>query len=235
MSPPLSPSMPPASCPNAPQAGSERVSSTVYELAGILLIWMLGLTFQLTVVPKFSDDEVYFKSAAFHLQKEGRFAAPEEQGFRPTSNWQGAAPETVQQLYALPVPETGMDQVFASYPPGYPFLFLIWIKLFGFGWKQAVIFDRVIELALALLVWRLVKLKLPRSHGWFSFGAAAVIFALGHSGRPDEVAMVFAAGAMYVLMSCYASSPRTSALVSGLLLGACGPPAIPAPLWRSWP
>jgi hypothetical protein len=175
---------------------------------------------QVALSPSFHVDEAYFKTAGYHWIADGHWAAPEAQGFKPWAYWEERRPKSVEALRRLPNHSPDMDEVFATYPPGYPALYAGWTKLLGFGWRQAVLFDGFINLLLALLVWHLCGFQLGRT-GVLPLIAGMIILIQGHSGRPDEAGMLAGLGSLWVLVTRHSRSPICASLGAGLLLGLC--------------
>src|SRR5690348_16567635 len=110
--------------PNQTALASAWTSSVVPW--ALLSLALLGyLAFILHYGRLFGQDDIFYKAAGFHWATDGHFAAPELTGRLP-----GANPP--------------LEKVFACYPPGYPFLFVLTVRAFGFGWRQVMCFDAVI-------------------------------------------------------------------------------------------
>lgn len=142
-------------------------------------------------------DEIFFKAPGRHWSVTGRFAAPEMTGF----------------LNAEPP----LERLWAVYTPGYPFLFGVYCKVVGFGWRQCVLFDALIHVALAgLTCFTLRKLEpgLPR---WAALLAGLAVFPLGQAGRPDELGMCLALAGLLPLLGARVGWKEV--LLSGALLG----------------
>ncbi len=196
------------------------MSSARAQLCLLSGLWLVMLLPQVTLYPAFTEDEVYFKSAGFHWLKDGRWAFPEAEGFRPGSNWTERRTDDIAVVRRMPAHSPDLDEVFATYPPGYPALYACWTKLVGFGWRQSVLFDACIRLLLGLLVWHLCRLQLARL-GPYALLAGAIILIQGHAGRPDEAAMVAGVAAWWVLLTRYQTQPLRATIAAGILLGLC--------------
>ena len=133
-------------------------------LAGYLAVMMVQGRFAVT-------DEMFFKAAGAQWAETGRFAAPEFSGF----------------LGATPPVET----IYAVYPPVYPFLFGIWVRLMGFSWQACVFYDAIIHVCLTLVVLLYAMQLDGRFKGFPGVLLVATILPLGTAGRPDELAMTF--------------------------------------------
>jgi len=142
-------------------------------------------------------DEIFFKAAGAQWAETGRFAAPELSGFL------GADPP--------------VERIFAVYPPVYPFLFGVFVRLVGFGWRCCILYDALIHVSLALAVLLYATQFDSRFKRMPGVLLVALILPLGTAARPDELAMAFGIGSV-----CVAAFPRQSALtaiVSGVALG----------------
>ncbi len=172
----------------------------------------LVAAYQLGRLPNIDNDEVHFKSAGRELAMTGRFAAPELSGFC------GIDPPA--------------QEVWLLYPPLYPLLFGGFVKLVGFGWKQCVMFDAIIKVALVALTWFVARRLSGNGERWPAFGAAVLtlVLARGVAGRPDELAMAAGMAGLLPLVRPGGGSRlecRESAL-SGLLFGLCAGTSIVA-------
>jgi hypothetical protein len=172
-------------------------------------------------------DEIFYKAAGFHWAARGEFAAPELVGRLP---W-----------------NPPIEDVFACYPPVYPFVFGLYTTGVGFGWRPVAMFDALLHaslcLATALLVLRMFKLARRRGHdtqdapedappsrlpNWVPHALACVaglaVLPLGTMGRPDELAMLFA---LAMLAVCDLPKLRW-AVLAGALWGLCSGTSIAA-------
>ncbi len=155
--------------------------------------------FALLVLGRFPNtDETFYKAAGREWAASGRFAAPELAGFTGT--------------------RPGLEEVFFAYPPLYPFLFGLAVKLCGFGWRVCVGYDALIHVALALATGWLARRRLPAAPAALACGAALLVVPLGTSGRPDELGMLFALVALGLLAGAAVPRGRELAL-SGAALG----------------
>jgi len=133
-------------------------------LAGYLAVMMVQGRFAVT-------DEMFFKAAGAQWAETGQFAAPELTGLF------GATPP--------------VEKIFAVYPPIYPFLFGLWVRLIGFSWRSCVLYDATIHVLLTLSVL-LYAIQLDRRfNGLLGILLVAIMLPLGGAGRPDELAMTF--------------------------------------------
>lgn len=152
-------------------------------------------------------DEAVFKSAGKHWAETGRFIAPELSGF----------------LNVNPP----LEDIFFIHLPTYPFLFGLWVKLFGFGWHQCITFDAffhalliVITFELATSIARFTQAQLNISVPAFLGIIAPIIIApLPQPGRPDELAMCLGFVGLRFLLWNVSSLSRVVA--SGTCFGIC--------------
>jgi hypothetical protein len=148
-------------------------------------------------------DDIFYKCAGLHWAVDGHFAAPELTG----------------RLHVDPP----LDKIFACYPPAYPFLFAIYTKIVGFGWRQLMFFDALIHaglcVMLALATRRLLQLASAPSD-WLAPVIGLVAIPLGNVGRPDELAMIFGLGALIARLDPNRPSLART-MVAGVLLGLC--------------
>ncbi len=175
------------------------VTSRFWTLA-TLAVAVLYVVFMAMVGRFPTVDEVFFKSPGREWAASGRFAAPELTG-----------------LVFLRATSPPIDEVWAVHPPGYPFLFGIFVKAFGFGPQQCIVFDAVIHAVLALLTYLLacgIGEAIPR---WAGFLLALAVLPLGAFGRPDELSMCL--GMASVLLLLQRSAHLAFVLISGGLLG----------------
>ena len=172
----------------------------VTELTGLLIL--VGYVVLVTVYGRFIGlDEIASKAAGREWGLHGRWAAPELTGWLPPT-----------------VPP--VEQVYGMYPPLYPLIFGLFVKLAGFGWRQCVFYDAAIHAVLAYLVAWVVRTlgggRIPVGWEWL---AAVAILPLGTAGesRPDEMAICFGMGGLLILMG--PSIGFAQALLCGLCFG----------------
>jgi|GEM_PF-5248283 len=149
-------------------------------------------------------DEAFFKAAGLSWAKGGPWVAEEFTGFFSHLDCKD------------------LDEVFFSYPPGYPFLFGIFVKLFGFGWKTCVLFDALIHVGLLAAIAYLFKHASPvtNRHKW----SLTLLFVLiGHPGRPDELAMIFG----YMGLALGLQNHSSKQWLSHAAFGLCGLVSVP--------
>jgi hypothetical protein len=152
-----------------------------------------------------STDVFLFKEAGVNLALKGRFVAA--------------------NLPHLPPNEAF---VFSYYPPAYPFVFGLWVKLFGVGLKQSMAFDAALRIVRTLLLfwlvtlfWKRQELVLkPSQHFWVAGCLLAVSLISTDGDRPDELALVFGLLSWGLLPGISWHSRRY--WPSGVFLGLCG-------------
>jgi hypothetical protein len=150
--------------------------------AAALLIYLLLAAF----IGRFPvTDEVFFKSAGRNWASGAGFGAPELEG-------------------ALGDVSPPVTKVFFLHPPLYPFAFGIWTRLVGFGPRQCILFDAWIHVFLAALTfvvgWRALA-STGRARRWLAMAAAIAVLPIGTAGRPDELAMLFGAIALFLMLA----------------------------------
>ena len=146
------------------------------SISGYVALW--------AVMGRFvSVDEVFFKSPGLHWARSGRFAAPELAGFLKVSS-------------AIDMP--GLEEVWFVHPPGYPFAFGLFVRAFGFGPRQCIIFDAVIHGVLVFLVYWLARRMAPELSAGVAFAIGVVVLPIAVFARPDELAMCFGLLALIV-------------------------------------
>jgi hypothetical protein len=153
-----------------------------------------------------ATDESFYKAAGREWARSGRFAAPELEGFTGT--------------------QPGLEDVFAAYPPVYPFLFGLAARAAGFSWRTCVAYDALIHAALVLTLAWLARGRLSAAPAALAAATAALALPLGTSGRPDELGLVFALIGLGVLEGPRATARR--ALLSGLAFGLAAGTSPPA-------
>src|SRR5262245_45287926 len=129
----------------APVVGAER---SAHRRGRIIVCWTLLVATLMTFLSLVAwrgrlahIDEVFYKAAGYHWSTRGTFAAPELTG---RLRW-----------------DPPIEQVFACYPPVYPFVFGLYTSVVGIGWRQVAMFDAMVHvllcLATALMVLRLLR------------------------------------------------------------------------------
>jgi len=144
-------------------------------------------------------DVIPFKAAGLHWALSGHFAAPEMRGF--------------QDL------KPPLEDIYFAHLPGYAFLFGLFVKLFGFGPRQCLLYDALIHAWLAWLTFRTGKALAPALPGWLAVGSALLILPIGTSDRADELAICLGMITLQPLLHAGLTWPR--ALRVGVLFGLC--------------
>ncbi len=160
------------------------------------LAWMMALG-------RFADvDECWYKETGRQWAINGRWANPTILGFMP----------------GLEVPP---EVVHFTQPPVYAFLFGLFVKVAGFGWRQCVFFDAIIRMGLALILGRAVRKiggpLIPTVVSWaISWGFLLVNTRMG---RPDALAVCFGVCGLLLLQDQPLDLRRI--VGSGVLFGLC--------------
>lgn len=147
-------------------------------------------------------DETFYKAAGREWAASGRFSAPELEG------GSGVQPP--------------LQEVFAVYPPLYPFVFGLFVRLVGFSWRACVAYDALIHAALTWATYQLASRLLPAKRGYLPCAVALALLPLGTSARPDELGMVFALLALERLARPNALANLSGPMAAGVLLGLAG-------------
>jgi hypothetical protein len=175
------------------------VAATHRVLLALLAVYVIATT----AIGRFTQtDEIAFKAAGREWAQNGCFAAPELAGFGH---------------FDPPV-----ERIWFAHMPIYTFVFGVFVKLFGFGATQSVLFDTLIHAMLAALTFALCRRMSPSSSPWSSLAAAALILPLGTPGRADEFAVCLAMGALLadnlaVAGVLFGLSAATSLFAAGIL------------------
>jgi len=127
-----------------------------YRLVAVLgFLGLAGFLVWMMVFGRFSDvDECWYKETGRQWAVNGRWAPPAIQGLLPDLE---VPPEVVHFIQS----------------PVYAFLFELFVKVAGFGWRQCVFFEVVIRLVMAVLVGRAV----------WKFGKSKVVGLFGRKCR----------------------------------------------------
>lgn len=174
---------------------------------GVLLI---GLALWVTIVALIVIYEIRFPGTDVFLFKEAAV------------NFALKSKLVASNLVYMPLDK---EMPFAHYPPVYPTVFGLWMKVFGIGLKQSLLFECIVRglrsLLLAALIWPFLKNALNerkiRIWGFFT-----VLFFLLLSivstddDRPDELGLVIGLSSWWVLMR---AKHLYQYILSGLLLG----------------
>jgi hypothetical protein len=158
-----------------------------------------------------SVDEVFFKSAGRHWARTGRFAAPELTGFLGN---------------VLTDNTPGVEEVWLAQPPGYSFAFGLFVRVFGFGARQCVIFDAVIHGVLVFLTYLLARATAPELTPGTACAIAIALLPIGVFGRPDELAMCF--GMVALILWGRPAPGLLQSAGAGVMLGLCASTSVGA-------
>lgn len=117
------------------------------------------------------------------------------------------------------------EMPFAHYPPVYPTVFGLWMKVFGIGLKQSLLFESLLRglrtLLLGALIWPTLKSCLNDPKRRLSALFTVLFFVLlslvsTDDDRPDELGLVIGLSSWWVLLR---AKHYYQYLLSGLLLG----------------
>lgn len=183
-----------------PMPPSVKASRADWCLGSLFVLGVcVYLTLLMTVGRLPFTDDIYFKAAGREWAASGRFAAPESAG----------------ALNANPP----VEEIFALYPPLYPFLFGVFVKAFGFSWRTAFLYDGLLHVGLCCSGIWVARRIAPEAARWRAYLAGAAILPLGTVGRPDELAMCFGMAACGLALPPKLTWQRY--MISGGLLGLC--------------
>jgi hypothetical protein len=169
-------------------------------------LWVLVTGFIVITECRFPGSDVFlFKEAAVNFALKTRLVA--------------------SNLVYMPL---DMELPFAHYPPVYPTVFGLWMKVFGVGLKQSLLFECFVRglrsFLLGALIWRYLKSAFngKQTRLW----ALATIFFLflislvsTDDDRPDELGLVFGLSTWWLLLK---AKQRYQFLMAGLFLGVTG-------------
>jgi len=170
----------------------------VVAAASLIFLALMAVVGRLPVT-----DEVAFKAPGRQWAAGGGFRAPELEGL----------------IHGVSLDVT---QAYCIYQPMYSFAFGLWARLFGFSPRTCVVFDAFIHVLLVFatlaLAWRAFS-STGRARPWLATVAALAVLPLGTAGRPDELAMIFGSGALFLLLP---PNVRTrDVALAGAALGLC--------------
>jgi hypothetical protein len=183
-------------------------------LTYLLLASLLYLAVQASLGrwPHVEGDEIYYKAAGRQWAATGHFAALELRG-----------------AHGLEPP---FEKIWLTHPPIYPYLFGCVVKLFGFGWRQCVVYDAVIHVCLALLTFEMARRLSGGGDRRAAFWAGLAVLPQGVLGRPDELASCFGMAGLLFLVGPMAGArlplSMAAVLASGGLFGLCAGTSLPA-------
>ncbi len=211
---------------DVPQIALSPLKTLTFIALSVIALMYVAVAGTFGRFPNLDQDEIFYKAPGREWAKTGYFRAPELTGYL------GVKP--------------GLEDAWLIYPPVYPITYGLFVKLFGFGWRQSVVFDAVIHCGVAFLTaflaWRLSQ------RIWPGVVAFVSVLCLGALGRPDDLAVSFGlVGVLMVLKSFQMRHEPISnreLIASGIAFGLCGATspvaaiviggvALPCMLWRS--
>lgn len=146
------------------------------------------------------QDEIFFKSAGLHWAEGEGWKAPEEHNF---GGW-----------------EPPLQEVFASYPPLYPFVFGLAVKCFGFSQTVSNAYDVTIHIVLALVLVLFAQRVL--THNRIIPWLIGILWLLcSYPSRPDRLAMLFGYLALVFVLNRNDRQRRVYDILAGLSMGGC--------------
>jgi len=157
-------------------------------------------------------DEVGFKAAGREWAASGRFASTEGTGV-----W------TMHGFHAVQPPPS---EIYFLQPPLYPFSFGLFVKLFGFGPWQCILFDALIHAALAFVTYLTAKRFTSHLSLGQAFLVGLAVLPLGTTSRPEELATCLGMSGLYFLLPSVTGYRQV--LCSGCLFGLCAATSIAA-------
>lgn len=175
-------------------------------LAATVGIWALSVLFVVVTETRFPGTDIFlFKDPAVNFALKGKLVAT--------------------NLAYMPMDK---EMPFAHYPPVYPTVFGLWLKIFGVGLKQSLLFECVIRglrsLMLGAIIWPVLKESLnDRKRRLWGALSVLLLVLLSISStdddRPDELGLVIGLSSWWILL-------RAQRLyqygLCGLLLGLTG-------------
>src|SRR5262249_38752788 len=120
----------------------------------------------------------------------------------------------------------GVEEVWLAQPSGYSFGFGLFVRAFGFGPSQCVIFDAVIHGVLVILIYALARVTAPEIMPGAACAIAMALLPVGFVGRPYGLAMCFGRGALILWGSPAPGYIRSAG--AGLMLGLCAATSVGA-------
>ncbi len=151
-------------------------------------------------------DEVFFKAPGLSWARTGNWNSPEEY------NYGGWKPP--------------LHEVFASYPPLYPFFFGCLIKLVGFNWQSCAAYDVLVHILLSSVLIFTFRAVHPKATNvaWL-FG---ILFLLcWYVPRPDRLAMLFGYFSIAIVFINKQANKNYIRLIAGALFGLCVATSVP--------
>jgi hypothetical protein len=164
-----------------PHSGKLRDSMRrLMSISGIsfvlFIVWKVSL-FLFTVQPIPANDAYFYDGAVVNALHGGKFANPTVAIARPYSG----------------------TELFSAYPPLYQGVLLCWMKVFGTSARSAVGLHVLLIALWAFLVYRtLRRLEIPP---WAMHLAGGFLFVITFHDRPDSLAQVLGAGAVWATVA----------------------------------
>lgn len=168
-----------------------------------LTVWSVVTFFVVFSESRFPGSDVFlFKEAAINFALKNRLVA--------------------SNLVYMPI---DVELPFAHYPPVFPTIFGLWMKLTGIGLKQSLLFEAILRglrtLLLAALIWPSLKAAF-NDRARRNWATLSILFLLGISfvstdeDRPDELALVLGLLCWWLLIK---SQKNYQFVLSGMFLG----------------
>jgi hypothetical protein len=197
-----------------------KASRTDWWLGSLFLLGVCGYLALLMTVGRFPFvDEIYYKAAGREWAVSGHFRSPECAGFIEVALEYAGYSAAESKAAAADHANVPVDEVFATYPPLYPFLFGLFVKTFGFSWRTSLLYDGLLHVWLCCItIWGARRIA-PEGARWRAYLAGLAVLPLGTVGRPDELAMCFGMAACGLALAPMLTLPRC--IISGALLGLC--------------
>lgn len=152
------------------------------------------------------NDEIFYKAPGREWAATGHFRSPELKGYL------GVVPP--------------LEEIWLIYPPTYPFVFGLVVKVVGFGWRQCVGFDAVVHVIVSWLTVLIVGRFTGSVRTWPAVLCFLSVLVLGVLGRPDDLATAFGLIGILFVLRPYEQSRRaltySEIISSGLSFGLCG-------------
>ncbi|WP_395750196.1 hypothetical protein [Prosthecobacter sp.] len=178
-----------------------KLYPAVFVLTALFLF-----AFKLTVSQPAQVDEIFFKSPGLSWASGTGWRSPEEPHY---GGWQPP-----------------LNEVFASYPPVYPFLFGCCVKIFGFSWRVCAGYDAVIHILLSGVLILFLRSAAPSKQG-MAWNAGWLFLLSGYPPRPDQLAMSFGYGALALILGLDEKCGWRRLVLSGVLFGFCLGTSVP--------
>jgi hypothetical protein len=168
-------------------------------LLSVLLVLAVFLTLQLSFGRFTRNDEILMKAPGREWAATGFWRNPEGAGHRHLT--------------------PPVEEVWMAHVPFHPFVYGLWIKAVGVGFRRNILFDALIHCALVLLSFSLARLRGRELSPWFATGGALLTTVVYNPGRPEEILCCFGLLAYLLLRNATLTPKRL--ILSGLSLGLC--------------